>query len=197
MKREQAARELHRGRRRQRDVLRNRAGKRALRQRASRRRSADLRGARLRRGARSTSRCWSIPWSASSGRSISTTASRSSAPGLEDHFCGKLLGLPMGCDVCYTNHAEADQDDMDALLTLLGVAGRELHHGRARRRRRDAALPEHLLSRCAVSAPVLGLRPAPEFEAWLEQDGHCGRARPSPRKGAEKKLLPGASEWLK
>ena len=43
--------------------------------------------------------------------------------GLEDHFCGKLLGLPMGCDICYTNHAEADQDDMDALLTLLGVAG--------------------------------------------------------------------------
>jgi ethanolamine ammonia-lyase large subunit len=43
--------------------------------------------------------------------------------GLEDHFCGKLLGLPMGVDVCYTNHAEADQDDMDALLTLLGVAG--------------------------------------------------------------------------
>ena len=43
--------------------------------------------------------------------------------GLEDHFCGKLLGLPLGIDVCYTNHAEADQDDMDALLTLLGVAG--------------------------------------------------------------------------
>ena len=43
--------------------------------------------------------------------------------GLEDHFCGKLLGLPMGVDVCYTNHAEADQDDMDVLLTLLGVAG--------------------------------------------------------------------------
>ena len=43
--------------------------------------------------------------------------------GLEDHFCGKLLGLPMGCDVCYTNHAEADQDDMDVLMTLLGVAG--------------------------------------------------------------------------
>jgi ethanolamine ammonia-lyase large subunit len=42
---------------------------------------------------------------------------------LEDHFCGKLLGLPMGCDICYTNHAEADQDDMDTLLTLLGVAG--------------------------------------------------------------------------
>jgi ethanolamine ammonia-lyase large subunit len=43
--------------------------------------------------------------------------------GLEDHFCGKLLGLPMGCDVCYTNHAEADQDDMDTLLALLAVAG--------------------------------------------------------------------------
>lgn len=43
--------------------------------------------------------------------------------GLEDHFCGKLLGVPMGCDICYTNHAEADQDDMDTLLTLLGVAG--------------------------------------------------------------------------
>ncbi len=43
--------------------------------------------------------------------------------GLEDHFCGKLLGVPMGCDVCYTNHAEADQDDMDTLLTLLGAAG--------------------------------------------------------------------------
>ncbi|HMJ92104.1 MAG TPA: ethanolamine ammonia-lyase subunit EutB, partial [Candidatus Acidoferrum sp.] len=43
--------------------------------------------------------------------------------GLEDHFCGKLLGVPMGCDVCYTNHADADQDDMDTLLTLLGVAG--------------------------------------------------------------------------
>ena len=54
--------------------------------------------------------------------------------GLEDHFCGKLLGLPMGCDICYTNHAEADQDDMDALLTLLGSRRRQLHHGRPRRR---------------------------------------------------------------
>ncbi len=53
---------------------------------------------------------------------------------LEDHFCGKLLGLPMGVDVCYTNHSEADQDDMDNLLTLLGVAGVKLHHGCAGRR---------------------------------------------------------------
>ncbi|MFX4770401.1 ethanolamine ammonia-lyase subunit EutB, partial [Acinetobacter baumannii] len=43
--------------------------------------------------------------------------------GLEDHFCGKLMGLPLGCDVCYTNHAEADSDDMDTLMTLLGAAG--------------------------------------------------------------------------
>ena len=65
--------------------------------------------------------------------------------GLEDHFCGKLLGLPMGCDVCYTNHAEADQDDMDTLLTLLGRRGRHLCDGRARRRRHHAQLSEHLL----------------------------------------------------
>ena len=55
-------------------------------------------------------RCLSILWLVSSGRNIYTTANKSSAPGLEDHFCGKLLGLPMGVDVCYTNHAEADQD---------------------------------------------------------------------------------------
>ena len=61
--------------------------------------------------------------------------------GLEDHFCGKLLGLPMGCDVCYTNHMDVDQDDMDVLLTLLGAAGLQLHHGGAGRRRRDARLP--------------------------------------------------------
>jgi ethanolamine ammonia-lyase large subunit len=87
--------------------------------------------------------------------------------GLEDHFCGKLLGLPMGCDVCYTNHAEADQDDMDALLTLLGVAGVNyimgvpgaddvmLHY-------QSTSFHDALYVR-----RVLGLRPAPEFEAWL------------------------------
>jgi ethanolamine ammonia-lyase large subunit len=68
-------------------------------------------------------RFWSTAWSASSVRNISMTARKSSAPGLEDHFCGKLLGLPIGVDVCYTNHAEADQDDMDNLLTLLAAAG--------------------------------------------------------------------------
>ena len=74
--------------------------------------------------------------------------------GLEDHFCGKLLGLPMGCDVCYTNHAEADQDDMDTLLTLLGAAGVQFHHGRARRRRRHARLSDPPLPRRALPARI-------------------------------------------
>ncbi len=67
--------------------------------------------------------CWSIQWLDLSGPSIYFDGKQIVRAGLEDHFCGKLLGLPMGCDVCYTNHAEADQDDMDALLTLLGAAG--------------------------------------------------------------------------
>jgi ethanolamine ammonia-lyase large subunit len=87
--------------------------------------------------------------------------------GLEDHFCGKLLGIPMGCDICYTNHAEADQDDMDALLTMLGVAGCNyimgvpgaddvmLHY-------QSTSFHDALYVR-----GVLGLKPAPEFEAWL------------------------------
>lgn len=87
--------------------------------------------------------------------------------GLEDHFCGKLLGLPMGVDVCYTNHAEADQDDMDTLLTLLATAGCNfimgvpgaddvmLHYQSTSFH--DALYVRHLL----------GLRPAPEFEGWL------------------------------
>ncbi|MGA7343510.1 MAG: ethanolamine ammonia-lyase subunit EutB [Terracidiphilus sp.] len=91
--------------------------------------------------------------------------------GLEDHFCGKLLGLPMGCDVCYTNHAEADQDDMDALLTLLGAAGVNYIMGVPGAD--DAML--HYQSTSFHDAlylrRVLGLRPAPEFEAWLEGDG--------------------------
>jgi ethanolamine ammonia-lyase large subunit len=87
--------------------------------------------------------------------------------GLEDHFCGKLLGLPMGCDVCYTNHAEADQDDMDALLTLLGVAGVNYIMG-------VPGADDVILNYQSTSfhdalylRRVLGLRPAPEFEAWL------------------------------
>jgi ethanolamine ammonia-lyase large subunit len=89
--------------------------------------------------------------------------------GLEDHFCGKLLGLPMGCDVCYTNHTEADQDDMDTLLTMLGVAGCNyimgvpgaddvmLHY-------QSTSFHDALYLRSALK-----LKPAPEFEAWLER----------------------------
>jgi ethanolamine ammonia-lyase large subunit len=99
--------------------------------------------------------------------------------GLEDHFCGKLLGLPMGCDVCYTNHAEADQDDMDVLLTLLGAAGVNyimgvpgaddvmLHY-------QSTSFHDALYLR-----RTLGLRPAPEFEAWLNSDARLGLNVPS------------------
>jgi ethanolamine ammonia-lyase large subunit len=90
--------------------------------------------------------------------------------GLEDHFCGKLLGLPMGCDVCYTNHAEADQDDMDTLLTLLGVAGVNYIMGvpgadDVMLQYQSTSFHDALYLRSA-----LGLRPAPEFEEWLRSD---------------------------
>jgi ethanolamine ammonia-lyase large subunit len=89
--------------------------------------------------------------------------------GLEDHFCGKLLGLPMGCDVCYTNHAEADQDDMDALLTMLGVAGCNYIMGVPGAD--DVMLHYQTTSfhDALYLRSVLGLKPAPEFDAWLEQ----------------------------
>ncbi|MSR64868.1 MAG: ethanolamine ammonia-lyase subunit EutB [Verrucomicrobiae bacterium] len=89
--------------------------------------------------------------------------------GLEDHFCGKLLGLPMGADVCYTNHAAADQDDMDTLLTLLGVAGVNYVMG-------VPGADDVMLNYQSTSfhdaqylRQVFGLRPAPEFEAWLQK----------------------------
>ncbi|MFT4084613.1 MAG: ethanolamine ammonia-lyase subunit EutB [Nocardioides sp.] len=91
--------------------------------------------------------------------------------GLEDHFCGKLLGVPMGVDVCYTNHAEADQDDMDTLLTLLGVAGCSYVMG-------IPGTDDVMLGYQSTSfhdalylRQVLGKRPAPEFEDWLDRIG--------------------------
>ncbi|OZF57486.1 ethanolamine ammonia-lyase [Rhodococcus sp. 14-2470-1b] len=91
--------------------------------------------------------------------------------GLEDHFCGKLLGLPMGVDVCYTNHAEADQDDMDTLLTLLGTAG--VAFVIAVPGADDVMLGYQSLSFHDVLyvRQVLGLKPAPEFAAWLDRLG--------------------------
>ncbi|WP_305798174.1 ethanolamine ammonia-lyase subunit EutB [Methyloligella sp. GL2] len=91
--------------------------------------------------------------------------------GLEDHFCGKLLGVPMGCDVCYTNHAEADQDDMDNLLTLLGVAGVNFIMGVPGSD--DIMLNYQSTSYhdAAYIRQVLNLRAAPEFEAWMVEAG--------------------------
>jgi ethanolamine ammonia-lyase large subunit len=89
--------------------------------------------------------------------------------GLEDHFCGKLLGLPMGVDVCYTNHAEADSDDTDVLLTMLGVAG--CGFVIAVPGGDDVMLHYQSLSwqDALYAREVLGLRPAPEFARWLER----------------------------
>jgi ethanolamine ammonia-lyase large subunit len=116
--------------------------------------------------------------------------------GLEDHFCGKLLGLPMGVDVCYTNHAEADQDDMDNLLTLLGVAGCSYIMG-------VPGADDVMLSYQSTSfhdslylRAALGLRPAPEFEAWLLRMGIMdanGRVRPQLQGSEARRLLDGAS----
>ncbi|WP_420226885.1 ethanolamine ammonia-lyase subunit EutB [Pigmentiphaga litoralis] len=89
--------------------------------------------------------------------------------GLEDHFCAKLLGVPMGCDICYTNHAEADQDDMDTLLTMLGAAGITFIMG-------VPGADDIMLNYQSTSfhdaiylRNVLGLKRAPEFESWLEK----------------------------
>jgi ethanolamine ammonia-lyase large subunit len=88
--------------------------------------------------------------------------------GLEDHFCGKLLGLPMGCDICYTNHAEADQDDMDSLSVLLASAGLNFLIG-------VPGADDIMLNYQGTSfhdalflRETLGLQRAPEFEAWLQ-----------------------------
>jgi ethanolamine ammonia-lyase large subunit len=98
--------------------------------------------------------------------------------GLEDHFCAKLLGLPMGCDICYTNHAEADQNDMDTLLTLLGVAGVTFIMGVPGAD--DVMLNYQTTSfhDALYARRVLGLRPAPEFEAWLQRMGVADTAQP-------------------
>jgi ethanolamine ammonia-lyase large subunit len=104
--------------------------------------------------------------------------------GLEDHFCGKLLGLPMGCDICYTNHSEADQDDMDTLMFMLANAGMNFMMG-------VPGADDIMLGYQSTSfhdalslREVLGLKRAPEFEAWLARigivDSNSRLQRPSP-----------------
>ncbi len=91
--------------------------------------------------------------------------------GLEDHFCGKLLGLPMGCDVCYTNHADADQDDSDDLMTLLAVAGCTYFMGVPGA---DDVMLEYQSTSfhdIAYLHRQFGARPAPEFDTWLHAQG--------------------------
>ena len=114
--------------------------------------------------------------------------------GLEDHCCGKLLGLPIGCDVCYTNHAEADQDDMDTLLVLLATAGLTFLIG-------VPGADDVMLNYQSTSfhdalflRETLGLKRAPEFEAWLQRQGITagdGRLR---RQSANSNLLAGMQE---
>ena len=129
-----------------------------------------------------TLHCWSILWLASSGREFLFGRKQIIRASLEGHFCGKLLGLPMGCDVCYTSEAEVDQDDMDTLLTLLGVAGVNFIMG-------IPSTDGIMLNNQSTSfhdalyvREVLGLRRAPEFELWLQQMGivdQSGRLMPS------------------
>ncbi|TKC89199.1 ethanolamine ammonia-lyase subunit EutB [Trinickia terrae] len=116
--------------------------------------------------------------------------------GLEDHFCGKLLGVPMGCDICYTNHAEADQDDMDNLLTMLGVAGINFIMG-------IPGADDVMLNYQSTSfhdalyvRDVLGLRRAPEFEDWLEAMQIADARGALLPASARQPLLAGVNEWM-
>jgi len=117
--------------------------------------------------------------------------------GLEDHFMGKLLGLPMGCDVCYTNHAAADQNSADNLLLLLAAAGCNYFMG-------VPAADDVMLNYQSTSfhdavaiRKLFCLRPAPEFLAWLENCGIFRDREPlASDSGARKKLLPGLEKLL-
>jgi ethanolamine ammonia-lyase large subunit len=111
--------------------------------------------------------------------------------GLEDHFCGKLLGLPMGIDVCYTNHADADQDDMDNLLTLLAVAGCTYVMGVPGADDIMLSYQSTAFHDALYVRAVLGLRPAPEFEEWLMRMGLMDEAHRIRQRGegAAQKLI--------
>lgn len=113
--------------------------------------------------------------------------------GLEDHFCGKVLGVPMGVDVCYTNHAEADQDDMDTLLTMLAVAGVTYVMGVPGADDVMLGYQSTSFHDALYARQVLGKRPAPEFEDWLERiglaDGHGGIRAVDPSHSALRELV--------
>jgi ethanolamine ammonia-lyase large subunit len=113
--------------------------------------------------------------------------------GLEDHFCGKLLGVPMGVDVCYTNHAEADQDDMDALLALLVAAGVNFVMGVPGADDIMLGYQSTSFHDALAMRDLFGRRPAPEFEAWLHRQGlmdTADRVRPGELPGQFRALLP-------
>jgi ethanolamine ammonia-lyase large subunit len=116
--------------------------------------------------------------------------------GLEDHFCGKLLGLPMGVDVCYTNHAEADQDDADALLALLTAANVSFVMGVPGADDIMLGYQSTSFHDALAMRDLLGRRPSPEFEAWLNRQGlidSAKRTRPREMPSAFRALLPAAS----
>ena len=111
--------------------------------------------------------------------------------GLEDHFCGKLLGLPMGCDICYTNHAEADQDDMDTLSLLLANAGLNFLIGVPGADDIMLNYQSTSFHDALVLREITGLRPAPEFEAWLQQQKITDPAGHLLDQGAGQQLISG------
>ncbi len=113
--------------------------------------------------------------------------------GLEDHFCGKLMGVPMGVDVCYTNHAEADQDDMDALLALLVAAGVTFVMGVPGADDIMLGYQSTSFHDALAMRDLFGRRPAPEFEAWLRRQGlmdPANRIRPHSIPSPFQALLP-------
>ena len=117
---------------------------------------------------------------------------------LEDHFCGKLLGLPMGLDICYTNHAEADQDDIDVILTVLGIAGINFIMGVPGSDDIMLGYQSTSFHDALYLRELLSLRPAPEFEAWLGSVGltdEQGRIAANSRLALPSRAIPGLA-WL-
>src|SRR5215468_417557 len=113
--------------------------------------------------------------------------------GLEDHFCGKLMGVPMGVDVCYTNHAEADQDDADALLTLLVASGVNFVMGVPGSDDVMLGYQSTSFHDALAMRDLFGRRPAPEFDAWLKRQDltdAAGRIRPRTVPNRLRALLP-------